>query len=236
MKILKHMSILGGKKSGSKIPSQEFAVIGLGRFGTSLAKSLVQNGHTVLGADRSMELVQRHSHEITQTVQLDSTDEEALKEIDIASYPTVIVAIGQNFEANLMTAVALKSLGVQHVICKATTIMQRDILKRVGADQIVLPEYEAGARLADQLVQPLVVGQMILAPGVRVIEVKVPQHFVGLNLETINPVGRFSLNIVAIQRGDNVLVSPKKGTVLRQDDLLVVIGSSDDVRKFSSQS
>jgi len=230
------MSIFGGNGGRHKVASQEFAVIGLGRFGTSLARTLVENGHTVLGVDRSIELVQRHSHEITQTVQLDSTDEEALKEIDISSYPTVVVAIGQNFEANLMTTVALKGLGVKHVICKATTTMQRDILKRVGADQIVLPEYEAGARLADQLVQPLVVGQMILAPGVRIIEVKVPEQYVGMSLEAINSIGKYSLDIIAIQRGDTVLVSPKKGTVLRAEDLLVVIGSSQNVQKFSSSS
>lgn len=212
---------------------QEYAVIGLGRFGTSLARELVQAGHTVLGIDRSTDLVQRHSHEITQTVSLDSTDEEALKEIDITSYKTVVVAIGANFESNLMTTVALKSLGVKNVICKATTLMQRDILLRIGADQVVLPEYEAGARLATQLVTPSVVGQMTLCPGTRVSEIRVPDAYVGLSLEDIDARARYDMNIVAIQRGTNVIVTPKKGTVLRPDDLLVVIGSNDAVQKFS---
>lgn len=227
--------MLGISKNGASHSggSQEFAVIGLGRFGTSLARVLVEEGHTVLGVDRSMDLVQRYSHQITQTVQLDSTDEEALKEIDITSYSTVVVAIGQNFEANLMTTVALKSLGVSTVICKATTEMQRNILLRIGADQVVLPEYEAGARLANQLITPSVVGQMTLCPGTRVSEIRVPEHMVGLSLEDIDVRGRFDLNIVAIQRGTQVLVAPKKGSVLRQDDLLVVIGSNDAVQKFS---
>lgn len=220
------------RKSGGRV-AQEFAVVGLGRFGTSLAKTLVENGHTVLGIDRDMDLVQRYSHLVTQTIQLDSTDEKALAEIDVASYHTVVVAIGQNFEANLMTTVALKSLGVREVICKATTEQQKFILERVGADSVVLPEYEAGARLADTLTRPSVVSQMMLSPGIRVSEVKVPDSKVGLNLEELSETG-LGFTVVAVQRGESVLTLPKKGTVLRSGDLLVVIGPNDAVQKFGA--
>lgn len=221
-----------GKKPGES--RQEYAVIGLGRFGTSVAKTLVEEGHTVLGIDFDMQLVQRYSHLITQTIALDSTDEEALKEIDIVSYKTVIVAIGTNFEANLMTSVALKNLGVQTVICKATTELQRDILLKIGVDRVVLPEFEAGERLATMITSPSVVSQMMLCPGYRVSEVQVPKALVDLSLADADIAGRFGLSVVALQRGSNVIPTPKKGTVLRADDYLVVIGADEAVQKLSS--
>lgn len=228
-------SMVGKSRNGSQhIKTDEYAVIGLGRFGTSVARTLVAAGHTVLGIDHDMSLVQRHSHEITHTAQLDSTDEEALKEINIESYGTVIVAIGTNFEANLMTSVALKEIGVRNVICKATTLMQRDILLRVGVDRVVLPEFEAGERLAMNITSPSVVSQIELCPGTRVSEVKVPDSMIGLTLEEIDLRNKYQLNVVAIQRGESVLVSPKKGSVLRKDDLMVVIGSGDAVQKLGS--
>ncbi len=132
----------------------EFAVIGLGRFGSSLALTLAERGFSVLGIDRDRSIVQALAGRLTQTVALDSTDEQALRAVDIPSFDTVVVAIGSNFEANLLTTVAVKSLGVPHVICKATTDRQRTILLRVGADRVILPEHEAGCRLAQELAAP----------------------------------------------------------------------------------
>ncbi|MFM9872578.1 MAG: potassium channel family protein [Fimbriimonadaceae bacterium] len=217
-----------------EVARQEFAVIGLGRFGTSVARTLVEAGHTVLGIDQDMSLVQRNSHLMTQTIQMDSTDEEALREIDIVSYETVIVAIGTNFESNLMTAAALKTLGVKTVICKATTEMQRDILLRVGADRVVLPEFEAGERLATMITSPSVVSQMMLCPGYRVSEVKVPKALVDRSLADSDLSGRFGLTVVALQRDSTVIPTPKKTTVLREDDFLVVIGADEAVQKLSN--
>ena len=123
----------------------EFAVIGLGRFGSSLALTLAGRGYTVVGIDRDRALVQEFADELTQTVALDATDEDALRAIDIASFDTVVVAIGADFESNLMATVALKSLGVRHIVCKALSERQQAILLKVGADRVVLPEYEAAA-------------------------------------------------------------------------------------------
>ncbi|MFN3373900.1 MAG: potassium channel family protein, partial [Chloroflexus sp.] len=132
----------------------EFAVIGLGRFGRSVALNLIERGHTVLGIDRDPNIVQQLADRMTQVVALDSTNEDALRAVDILSFDTVVVAIGSQFEANLMTTVALKQLGVKRVVCKALNERQQYILTRVGADMVVLPEHEAGARLAWQLSEP----------------------------------------------------------------------------------
>ncbi|HZH97967.1 MAG TPA: TrkA family potassium uptake protein, partial [Fimbriimonadaceae bacterium] len=156
--------------------TQEFAVIGLGRFGFSLAKRLVSLGHTVLGVERDSAISQQYADELTQTVSLDSTDEDALREVDITSYETVVVAIGTNFEANVMTTVALKELGVRNVICKAATLRQRDILLRVGADRVVLPEHEGGARVAQELATPGILDEIRLFEEVKVSELRVPRR------------------------------------------------------------
>lgn len=142
--------------------AQEYAVIGLGRFGSSLARTLMSRGASVLGIDRSPEIVQQMADELTQAVVLDATDENALRDIGITDFHTVIVAIGSNFEANLLTTVALRELGVPNVICKALTIRQRDILLKVGATRVILPEHEAGQRLALELLNPGMLGQLEL--------------------------------------------------------------------------
>ncbi|MFQ3588478.1 MAG: TrkA family potassium uptake protein [Fimbriimonadaceae bacterium] len=215
-------------------PPKEFAVVGLGRFGTSLATTLAKSGHSVLGIDTDMNLVQRHSHEISQTVCLDSTDREALQEIDISSYPVVVVAIGSSFESNLMTTVALKSLGVQTVICKATSLTQRDILLAVGADRVVLPEYDAGARLAEEITMPAVLGNIVLSGNRRISEIKAGAKLVGQTLAEIDLPGEMGLAVVAIQRGDETIVSPTSEVRLCEGDLLVVIGDAKDIQRLGN--
>lgn len=211
---------------------QEFAVIGLGRFGTSLASTLVDRGHYVLGIDRDVDLVQRIADRITQAVALDSTDENALRAIDIAAFETVVVAIGHNFEANLMTTVALKTLGVRNVICKARTQMHHDILLRVGADQVVLPEHDAGRRLAHILSGPGVLDQLELEPGFSLTELRVPRSMVGRSLSESDLRRRCGVTLVIVKRGHSLTVSPPADFVFEPNDLLVVIGDDEDIARL----
>jgi trk system potassium uptake protein TrkA len=134
--------------------SQEYAVIGLGQFGISVAQNLVRLGHTVLAIDRDRDLVQDWADELTQTVALDATDETALRAVGLDAFDTVVVAIGADFESSVMITMLLKELGVRRVVCKALSQRQRAVLERVGADQVVQPEYEAGLRLAQRLSAP----------------------------------------------------------------------------------
>ncbi len=210
--------------------TDEFAVIGLGRFGSSLARTLVARGASVLGVDRSPEIVQQIADELTQTVVADTTSEEVLREIDIKSFPTVIVAIGSNFEANLLTTVALREVGVREIICKALTMRQRDILLRVGASRVILPEHEAGQRLAVELTTPGMLGQIDLGTGYAVTEIHTPPALVDVQLGR-SELRKNGLNVLAIKRGDRVIISPAPDTVLRADDLLVVLGATKDIER-----
>lgn len=216
--------------------NKEFLVIGLGRFGSSLAQTLVSMGHTVLGIDRNEEIVQRLSDDLTQTMALDSTDEDALKEIDAGSYGTAVVAIGQNFEACLMTTVALKSAGVRYVVCKATNAIHRDILLRVGADKVALPETEAGERHAYELSHPALVGQIVTRRDLCVGEVRVGPGLANQVLREVNPLGRYSVNVVSILRGKDLLYPVVGNTKLEKGDLLVSIGSAENISRFSEHA
>lgn len=211
----------------------EFAVIGLGRFGSSLARELTRHGYQVLGIDRSMALVQELSDECTQTVALDASDEDALRDVDIASFDTVIVAIGTNFEANLLATVACKNLGVRQVICKATTERQKMILLRVGADRVVLPEYEAGRRLAHELAMPNVLDHLDLGEGHIVIELRTPSSLAGRTIEDAAIRRRFGVTLLAIKRANDLVVSPASSEVLLAPDILVLLGTNEKIAELS---
>lgn len=215
--------------------TNEFAVIGLGRFGSSLARTLVSRGAVVLGIDRSPELVQAIADELTQAAVLDSTNEAALREVDIASFKTVIVAIGTNFEANLLTTVALREMSVPNIICKALNTRQRDILLKVGASRVILPEYEAGHRLALELTIPGMLGQIELGPGHVISEIKAPEHITGVALER-SDFRKRNLKVLVVKRGDRLIVSPGQDFVPQPDDVLVVIGKPADIERCTESA
>jgi trk system potassium uptake protein TrkA len=220
----------------SRSNGHEFAVIGLGRFGSAVALNLIERGYTVLGIDRSPQIVQGLADRITQIVALDSTNEEALRAVDITAFDTVVVAIGTHFENNLMTTVTLKSLGVRRVVCKAVSERQQQILLRVGADQVVLPEHEAGTRLAWRLAEPQVLDHLDLGEGISVAEVQVPEWLVGQSLMVSGLRKRFGINVLAIKRAGRMIVTPPSETIFAREDMMLVIGGDISISSFCSQA
>jgi trk system potassium uptake protein len=219
------------KKTGT---FQEYAVIGLGRFGASVALTLTERGHRVLGIDQDRSLVQHYSELIAQTVALDATDEAALSAIDITSFDTVVVSMAEHFESSVLTTVALKSLGVQRVICKALSERQADILMRIGADRVVLPEKEAGEHLAMEIVSPSYIDSMVLGPGYTIAEITAPESLQGRTLMDGRLRERFGVNVLLIKNDDQVMISPPSDYTLKLNDLLVVIGTEASVNRFSN--
>src|SRR5512136_1133033 len=147
---------------GRRADKQEFAVIGLGRFGTAVARMLLERGHTVLGIDRNREVVQPLSDELTEALILDATDEDALRSVDITMYDAVVVAINDDFEDELLATLTLKSLGVKRVVGVASDERQKSILLKIGADEVVMPEADSGQRLGLQLALPNLVERVAL--------------------------------------------------------------------------
>ncbi len=219
-----------------KHPSKqrEFAVIGLGRFGATIALTLVEHGASVLGIDSDPVIVQAFADHLTHTVTLDSTDEEALRAVEIAQFRTVVVAIGANFESSVLTTVALKQLGVKNVVCKATTERQAEVLRRVGADRVILPELEAGRRLALELSSPELIDLIPVSDDFSVAEIRVPDPLVECRLGNSNLREAFGITVLAIRRGGQTLVAPPPSTILGEDDILIVLGPDESIDKVSS--
>ncbi len=214
--------------------THEFAVIGLGRFGGSLAHALSTLGFEVLGIDRDPEVVQRISDDITRAVSLDATDEDALQAVDITAFDTVVVAIGTDFEANLLVASALKALGVRRVIAKAVTQRQRTILERVGVDQVVLPEIEAGRRLALELAEPHVLQRFDFGEGHRVLELRLPETLAGKAVHHKDLTERYGLTVLAVERDQKLQIAPPPDFAFNATDLLVALGTREQVDRFFS--
>lgn len=213
--------------------SGEFLVIGLGRFGCSLVLKLQELGHTVLAIDRNPAVVQAVAHQMPQVVSLDATDDDALREIGIEYFKTAVVAIGDDFESNILITSLLKELGVQRILSKALTPRQRQILMKVGADQVVLPETEAGARLATQLASSgQILERLELQPGVALSEIHCPKALWGKTLGQLDLRKQFGLSVVFIQ-GLRQVAMPGPEEVLQEGDILVIIGKDVNVNQLT---
>lgn len=226
---------LPGQREGLTVTTRgEFLIIGMGRFGQSLALKLLELGHTVLAVDSNVQLVQELSGQIPDIAALDATEEAALREIGAEYFSTAIVAIGDNFESNILVTALLHDLGSARIFSKALSFRQREILLKVGANVVVLPEHDAGVRLATELSSSgRVLERLELEPGVSVSEVACPPQFFGRTLVQLELRRRLGLTVVAI-KGGRSLSLPGPDEALRQGDLLVVIGNDSDIAKLET--
>ena len=226
------------KRSGVPQPfvsthhQNEFIIIGLGRFGTSLAMSLTAYDHDVLAIDSDMKRVQQLANLLPHVIQLDATDIDALREVGAESFDTGVVCIGTDFEANVLATAGLQKLGVRRVIAKVRTVTQQEILLRVGAEEVILPEHEAGVRLARRLAAIDFVDFLELSRDTGVVEIVTPDFLVGKSIREAEIRQRYGLAVVAIKRGDDVIVSPSADETIREGDILVVLGRTQDCEKL----
>jgi trk system potassium uptake protein TrkA len=214
-----------------KTKDKEFAIIGLGRFGGSLARRLETLGHPVLGIDVDPRLVKEIADEITEAVILDATDEDALRQVDITSFQTVVVSISGNFEANALITSTLKKLGIAHVISQSNTDRHREILLRIGAERVVLPDEESGYQLADELSIPGMLERLHLSQDYSLIEIKPPPGLVGKGIEACE---RFEVIVVLILRGNELIINPDESSRFMPEDILVVVGEKRHLAEFSN--
>lgn len=213
--------------------AEEFVVIGLGRFGTSVARTLVSYGHNVLAIDADINRVQDLSTTLPHVIQLDATNIDALRQAGVDAFDTGLVCIGTDFESNILAVVLLVRLGVKRVIAKARTRTQREILLRVGAAEVVLPEHEAGVRLGRKLAAGHFVDYLEVGQDVGVVELMAPPSLWGHTLAESQLRQRFGLTAMAIRRGDELIVSPTAAFRIEPDDILVVLGKIEDAERLS---
>lgn len=214
-----------------KAKEKEIAIIGLGNLGSSLARRLEALGHPVLGIDIEPRLVKEVANDITEAIVLNATDEEALKQVDITAFHTVVVAISGNFEANALITSTLKKLGIPQVISESNTFRHREILLRIGADRVILPEEEIGLQLADELSIPGMLERLHLSQDYSLIEIKPPQGLIGKGISASEPYNVF---VVLILRGDELLLNPDQNTQFLENDILVLVGEKHRLAEFSN--
>lgn len=221
--------------------NQRVAVIGLGRFGMSLAKELGTLGAEVVAIDSSKQLVDEVSKEVALAVQMDSTDEAALRSQEVDRVDCVVVSIGENFEAALLTTVLCKrNLEVPQVICRAQTELHAEIFRQIGADEVIQPEQTAGQMLGRRLAHPRIHDYITLGEGFTILEMTAPTKFAGKTVREIDLRANYEVNLIAIKRKaeeesetetvDTTLISvPGPDDVLLASDLLLLAGSEESL-------
>lgn len=215
-----------------KNKNKQFAVIGLGRFGTSLANTLYKLGCEVLAIDADEDRIQKFSEEVTHVVQADTTDENSLKALGIRNFDVVVVAIGEDIQANVLTTLLLKDLGVKYIVAKARNELHGKMLAKIGADRVVYPERDMGQRVAHNLVSTNVLEYIELSPNLSIVEITAPKSLVGQSLAEANLRVKYEVNVVAIKRGEELIVPPLPDEKIKTGDILIFVGQTKGVRKL----
>lgn len=213
---------------------RSFAVIGLGRFGTSVATTFTNLGHEVLAIDLDQERVNYIAETVTQAARLDALDENSLRSVGIRNFDVVVVAIGKDIQASILVTVILKEMGVKKVVAKAQTQLHGKVLERVGADKVVFPEWDMGIKVARALVSKNIMEQIDISPEHSLIEMQVPLIFINKSLEKSAARHKYGMSILAIRRGNDIIISPGAAEVMLEGDILVVIGKYDKLQKFQA--
>jgi trk system potassium uptake protein TrkA len=222
---------LAKEKAKRRILHTNVIVIGMGRFGSSLARELVRTGHEVLGVDTDEKLVQQMAQELTHTVKADCTDEAVLTELGIQEFDAAVVAIGADIEASILTTSLLLQLGVPNVWAKANSKSHGRILEQLGAHHVVFPEYEMGKRVA-HMVSGESLDYVPIDNDFVMLKAKVPESFHNKNLADLKIRTNYHVTVVAVTKGDGNYSPAFPETVLESGDQIVVAGQVEPLNKF----
>ena len=214
---------------------RQYAVIGMGRFGTSVAMTLVNAGQEVLVVDSDEERIQKVAEFFTHAVVLDTTEEASLAAVGIRNFDMVVVAIGHDVQASVLTTLLLKEMGVKHIVAKAANVLHGKMLDKVGADQVVFPERDMGQRIAHNLMSTNIIDYFEVAPDLGIIEVDVRGDLVGKSLFESNLREKYSITVIAIRRNGKISLSPSPGEKLMESDRLILVGDNIGIQRFEAE-
>ena len=218
---------------------KQFAVIGLGRFGSSVAKTLTDKGNQVLAIDIDEDRIQEISEIVTNAVCIDATDEKALKAVGIENVDVAVVSVGAGIEASILITLALKEIGVREIIAKAITQSHGKVLLKIGATRIVFPEQEMGERVANMLISPKIIEHIYLSPDYSMAEVSAPREFVNRTIKQIDVRAKYGLTVIAIKRvirgEEKIDISPPADEAIKENDILIVVGSNTNIERLKEK-
>ena len=225
-----------------------FGVFGLGMFGTEVCKTLSQKGVKVIAVDTEQKAVDRMKDVVTQAILLDSTDEEALQNAGLQDVDVAVIAMGKNAGASMLTTVILKNLGVPCIIARTMSDVHAQVLKKIGATEVINIEIRQGRRLANRLLAPDIVDMISISEDQALAEVRLPKEFAGKSLRDLDIRKKYNVNVVSVKRTkididemgnpkrEEIVFSPKPMDVLNLNDILVVLGSEDEIAKLKEKT
>ncbi len=211
-----------------------FGVIGLGKFGFHVAKTLTELGAEVIAVDREEEKVKDISEVVTQTYILDAMDEKALKEAGLANIDVAVVSIGQNVEANIIVVMTLMELGVKNIVAKAVNPMHGKLLEKMGVTRVVYPERDMAIRVSHSLLMRNVLEEIPLTGKHSIFEIKAPLSTVGKQLKDLHLPRNFNIIVLAIRRNSQLFVNPSGDDMIEENDVLLLLGENEKVVTFSN--
>ncbi|MEW5954107.1 MAG: TrkA family potassium uptake protein [Bacillota bacterium] len=211
---------------------KQVAVIGLGRFGRSMVKELTRIGHDVMAIDIDPQRINEVTDEVVHAVQADAMDEQVLRSIGIRNFDIVIVSIGHNIQSNILTTIILKEMGVERVIAKAQNSLHGKVLEKLGIDQVIYPERDMAIKLTLSLSFKNILDHIDLSPEYSIMEMVAPIAFVGKTLASLGVRNKWGVTILAIRRGEEIIVSPNAAQVINAGDILVALGKSKNLGKI----
>lgn len=211
---------------------KQFVVIGLGRFGSSVAKNLMNNGNEVVAIDKDEERVNKLRDDLTHVVEADAADADVLESLGVGNLDVGVVSIGDDVHANILTTLILKEKGVPRVVARAVNDMHGKILSRVGADEVVFPERDMGERVAQHLISENMVDYIEVTSDHSIIEIIAPEFMVDRTLKDINLRSEYDINVMAIKRGENLNFTPGGNDRIEEGDVLVILGQNEQLEKI----
>ncbi len=210
---------------------KQFIVIGMGRFGQSVARCLTSIGKEVLAVDKSEELINDIAPYVTHAAQADATDEKALNALGLRNFDVALVTIGDDIQASILVTLLCKEMGVSYVVAKAQTDLHAKVLLKIGADKVVFPERDMGIRFAHHLAAPNVIDYIQMAGDLRVLEVNAIPVWAGKSLAELDLRKKYGINIIAIKKADQINTAPHGEDVVGKSDVLIIVGQSADIAR-----
>lgn len=216
----------------SMTAKKQFAIIGMGRFGSSVAQNLSNMNFEVLAIDSSEQKIQEVVNIVTHAVSADSTDEDALRALGIRNFDVVVVAIGQDIQSSILTTLILKDLGVPMIVVKAQNELHGKVLSKIGADKVVFPERDMGARVAHHLISPNILDYIELSEDHSIVEMRASSLMIGKNLKELDIRARYGCNVMAIKNNGKTNISPYAEDRIKDGDILVIVGQNDHLNNL----
>lgn len=211
---------------------KSFLVLGLGRFGVTVAKTLCALGNEVLAVDKNAEIVNDIADDVTHAVVSDICDENVLRSFGVTNFDAVIVAASENMEVSLMATMMLKDLGARKIIVKSSGELHAKILTKIGADKVVMPECDMGVKMAQSLTQSGLIDFIELSSEYSIAELSVPSSWYGKTLAQLNVRARYGINVIAVKKGDAINAELLADYVFASGDIIVSIGTSKSIDKI----